>query len=433
MGKISKKKIFIKFPLIGISALLLLLIIGNAVIDTYSGNYSYNDIENVPANKTGLVPGTSKYLATGDDNPYFRNRIRSAVELYESGKIEFIIVSGDNSEIYYNEPRDMKKELMSLGIPESHIFQDYAGFSTLDAVVRAKEIFGQQSFTVISQEFHNNRAIFLGRMKGLEVSGYNAEDLDVFLGFKTRLRELFARVKVYVDLIFNKQPKFLGEKIKIEERSLQQQLDERKIQWKSSAPEDVREDYQKGIDTLSRSGILDSALNVNDTAPDFTLKNVMKENVNLSKILKKGTVVLFWYRGGWCPYCNLQLRAYNDKLEEFKKYGAQLVAVTPESPDNSLTTKEKNKLEFTLLSDPGNMVAEKFNLKYKLPEMVKKHWIGKLDLPDYNKDNSWTLPLAVTYIIDRQGIIRYAFIDADYRRRAEPKEIIEVLKTLASS
>lgn len=165
--------------------------------------------------KAGLLLGTSRLGRTGKLNPFFYNRIEAAAMLYHSGKINVIIVSGDNSQTDYNEPEDMKQELMKRGVPESAIYLDYAGFRTLDSVVRAKEIFGQQQFIVISQRFHNERAVYVARKKGIEAYGYNAADVSTVQGMKTYLREYLARDKAMLDLLLNLQPKFLGDKVNL--------------------------------------------------------------------------------------------------------------------------------------------------------------------------------------------------------------------------
>lgn len=164
-------------------------------------------------NNVGLLLGTSSNLKNGAKNDFFFNRIDAAVELYKSGKIKNFIISGDNSKTDYNEPTDMKDELVKNGIPDSLIYLDYAGFRTLDAVVRARDIFGQNSFIVISQKFHNERAVYLARKFGIDVFGYNAKEVQAYKGFKTKLREFFARDKTFLDLFFGVKPKFLGEKI----------------------------------------------------------------------------------------------------------------------------------------------------------------------------------------------------------------------------
>jgi SanA protein len=190
----------------------------NVHLEKVTDEFVYDNTELIPANKVGLIMGTSKTIGGGIENLYFKYRIDAAVELYKAGKIKYIIVSGDNRSIYYNEPMNMKKELMKRGIPELVIYLDYAGFRTFDSVIRGKEIFGQSSFTIISQEFQNKRAIFIARHFGINAIGYNAKDVDSYASFKTKTREILARVKVYTDIyITNTQPKFLGYKINVGE------------------------------------------------------------------------------------------------------------------------------------------------------------------------------------------------------------------------
>ncbi|MEI6765105.1 MAG: ElyC/SanA/YdcF family protein [Bacteroidota bacterium] len=182
----------------------------------YSAPFLYDDTAVIPENSVGIVLGTSKNTAHGFENLFFKFRIEAAAELYKSGKIKYIILSGDNGSDYYNEPRAMKIQLMALGVPSDAIYLDYAGFRTLDSMLRCKEIFGQQQFTVISQEFQNERAVFIARHYGIDAIALNARDVKTYSGFKTNVRELFARVKVFIDLyVTNAQPKYLGEKIHI--------------------------------------------------------------------------------------------------------------------------------------------------------------------------------------------------------------------------
>lgn len=196
----------------GFLIIALIVFLCNLLIVSYAGKRVYDQVEDVPYNKTGLVLGTSPSLRNGP-NYYFVNRILAANELYKAGKVKYLLVSGDNHVEHYNEPEEMKKALMEQGVPEKAIFLDYAGFRTLDSVVRAKEIFGQEAFTVVSQKFHNERAIYIASRYGLETVGYNAKDVELSVGLKVQIREIFARVKVFIDFLFNKQPKFLGEKI----------------------------------------------------------------------------------------------------------------------------------------------------------------------------------------------------------------------------
>lgn len=176
----------------------------------------FTNTDSIPENKVGLLLGTSKYLRSGKPNQYFDYRILAAETLYKSGKIKNIVISGDNSRKDYNEPQDMKDELIKRGINENKIYLDYAGFRTYDSVYRMKEIFGQNRFTIISQGFHNQRAVYIANALQLDAVGFNAKDVDVYNGFKTKVREKLARVKVIIDFIFKTKPKFLGEKIIIE-------------------------------------------------------------------------------------------------------------------------------------------------------------------------------------------------------------------------
>lgn len=196
--------------------LVVALIVGcNLLVAGKSSNYCFDSASDAPPNHVGLLLGTSPVLRNGKVNLYFKYRIDAAIELYRAGKVKYLLVSGDNSRSEYNEPLEMKNALIVRGIPENRIFLDYAGFRTLDSVVRAKEIFGQNTFTVISQKFHNERAVYLARHYDIEAIGFNAQDVSAYNGFKTRIREWLARVKVFVDLLTNKQPKFLGERIEI--------------------------------------------------------------------------------------------------------------------------------------------------------------------------------------------------------------------------
>lgn len=187
----------------------------NYKIENNTEDFVTSNISKLPNEKVGLLLGTSRILANGNPNPYFYNRIEAAAELYRSGKIKNIIASGDNSRIHYNEPEDMKQALIKAGVPADKIYEDFAGFRTLDSVVRAREIFGQNSYIIISQEFHNERAVFLAQKNGIEAFGYNAKDVNKYAGFKTNMREKIARAKVFWDFLFGVEPKFGGEKIEI--------------------------------------------------------------------------------------------------------------------------------------------------------------------------------------------------------------------------
>ncbi len=209
-----RKKIRIIILLL-IALPLLVIVLSNLVIEQATKGKTYDLVADIPQNKVGLVLGTARRLVEGGLNPYYTHRIQATVELYQAGKIKFVLVSGDNGSIYYNEPTTIKKDLIKAGIPAEQIFLDYAGFRTLDSMVRAKVIFGLDSVTVISQDFHNKRAIYLAEKKGLTAIGFNAEDVVGNPGLKVHGREYLARVKVFVDLLMNTQPRYYGNRIEI--------------------------------------------------------------------------------------------------------------------------------------------------------------------------------------------------------------------------
>lgn len=212
--------------------------------------------------------------------------------------------------------------------------------------------------------------------------------------------------------------------------SLKSTLDARKNSFGKKAPTDVKKIYADGIRSVEESGITTSAKQVGDIAPDFTLTNASGEKILLSEALKKGPVVLTWYRGGWCPYCNLALHAMQKELPNFKAAGATLFALTPEVPDKSMSTAEKSELKFQVLSDLDNTVAREYGVVFKLTDDVAAIYEEKFGLSEYNGNESAELPLAATYVINTEGKIIYAFLDADYRNRAEPSEISDVLRSL---
>jgi len=218
MIKTSKRKIYK-----GLKIALYLIMLGwiaifttNKWVEKSAIDKLYTDVKNIPSNKVGLLLGTGKTLSNGHINLYYKYRIEAAVTLYNAGKISYILVSGDNGHEHYDEPTTIKNDLIAKGIPANKIFLDYAGFRTLDSVVRCKVVFGQKRITIISQSFHNERALFIADRKGVEAVAFNAEDVSMRYGFKTRLRERLARVKMMLDLGLGKQPKFLGEKVLIQ-------------------------------------------------------------------------------------------------------------------------------------------------------------------------------------------------------------------------
>lgn len=202
-----------KYLLVASLAIGLLVFYADWHVTHSSEAFCVNISTDIPSTHVAVVLGTSPKLRGGQENPYFNYRIDAAVELFELGKVDRILVSGDNRTEYYNEPIAMQKALVERGVPEDRIHLDYAGLRTLDSMVRTKDIFQQDSVIVVSQAFHNQRAVYIAHQRGLFAWGYNAKDVDVSVGFRTRLREAFARAKMLLDLyVLDTQPRHLGEK-----------------------------------------------------------------------------------------------------------------------------------------------------------------------------------------------------------------------------
>lgn len=208
---------------------------------------------------------------------------------------------------------------------------------------------------------------------------------------------------------------------------LQDILNEKKDGFNAEADSLKKQVYADGIQAVIDAKITESALQVGDKAPNFTLSNAKGDDVTLYDELKKGPVILMWYRGGWCPYCNLTLKAMQDMLPLYQAGGAQLLALTPEAPDKSMSTKEKNDLEFEVLSDLDNAIAKDYGVVFQLTDEVKAYYQDGFGLSDYNGNDKGELPLAATYVIGTSGKITYAFLDADYRNRAEPIAVLNAL------
>ncbi|MEO0513320.1 MAG: peroxiredoxin-like family protein [Planctomycetota bacterium] len=215
-----------------------------------------------------------------------------------------------------------------------------------------------------------------------------------------------------------------------ESPTLAEDIAEYRAGFVKKAPQELQALFQERIDDLGASGVLGGAKNVGDTAPDFELPNAAGELVRLSDLLKDGPVILNWYRGGWCPYCNLTLRAYQSRLDDIAAAGGTFVAVSPELPDNSLSTKQKNELAYPVLTDAGNHTARSYGLVFQLQDDLATIYNDAFDLNAHNGDATNELPLAATYVIATDGTIRYAFLSSDYRERAEPSEAIAALKGL---
>ena len=187
---------------------------------------------------------------------------------------------------------------------------------------------------------------------------------------------------------------------------------------------------QGAVESLAASGIADRSAREGSAAPEFSLPNAHGAPVRSEALWGEGPAVVSFYRGGWCPYCNIELRALQQRLPELEALGARLVAITPETPDNALTTQEKNEIAFEVLSDSGNRVASAFGLTFRVPDAVNDLYRNRfgIDLQASNGEASQTLPLPATFVIGKGGRVLKAFVDADYTRRAEPDEIVAALK-----
>ena len=212
--KLRKRILWIFGVCLALAALLTLAC--NVKVKKCAEGRMYQDIGEIPYRRVGIVLGTTPARANGNPNLYYQNRMETAAELYAAGKISYIIVSGDNHKHEYNEPECMRRSLVALGVPDSVIYSDYAGFRTFDSMVRCKEVFGQDSVTVISQGWHNERALYIAQYAGLDAIAFNAADIPMKPYYvKSHTRELLAKVKVVLDVTFHKQPRFLGEPVKV--------------------------------------------------------------------------------------------------------------------------------------------------------------------------------------------------------------------------
>ena len=212
LTQISAKKT-IKRTTISILLIASSIVASNLFIKQNAEGKTYTAVCAIPKNKVGLLLGAAKHLPSGAINLYYQYRIDATVKLYNAGKITHILISGDNGRKEYDEPTVFKNDLIKRGIPANKIYLDYAGFRTLDSIIRAKEVFGLNSFTIISQKFHNERAIYLADKYHIKAIGFNAQKVIGKRAKKTNRREYLARVKAYIDILFNVNSKFLGPKI----------------------------------------------------------------------------------------------------------------------------------------------------------------------------------------------------------------------------
>ena len=194
---------------------VLAVYLADKAITTAAKGKLFSETNSIPYNKVGLLLGTGKYLESGHLNYYYQYRIDAATTLMKASKIKYLVISGDNSRNDYNEPETMRQDLIQRGIDSNLIYLDYAGFRTFDSIIRLREIFGQTSTTVISQPFHNERAIFIASKEDINAIGFSAKDVTGKPGLRVQMREKLARVKVYVDYLTDKKPRFLGPRVEI--------------------------------------------------------------------------------------------------------------------------------------------------------------------------------------------------------------------------
>ena len=196
-------------------ALIALIFYCNHLVVQSSQNALYSNIQSIPYNKVGVLLGTSKYSRLGGNNDHYRLRLESAFKLFEAGKIDYILISGDNGTPYYDEPTTIRRDLLKKGIPAEKIYRDYAGFRTLDSIIRANQVFALNKFTVISQATHNKRALYIAHHNDIDAIGFNAGE-GRNTDFTNRARELLARVLAVFEVhMFNTEPRFLGPTVEI--------------------------------------------------------------------------------------------------------------------------------------------------------------------------------------------------------------------------
>ncbi len=214
--------------------------------------------------------------------------------------------------------------------------------------------------------------------------------------------------------------------------NLTETLEARVALGRNKIPTTILEIMDSATERLIDKQISKKALSEGSTFPSFNLSNINGKELTLEEIKGSKATIISFYRGGWCPYCNIELQALEKELASFKTLGASLIAITPETPDNSLTTAEKNEITFEVLSDINNGLGKEVGLVFELSKDLQKVYAEKfnIDLEKHNQNTSGELPMAATYVIDDRNVIKYAFVTEDYTKRAAINEIKEVLKKL---
>ncbi|WP_198043823.1 peroxiredoxin-like family protein [Ketobacter nezhaii] len=214
--------------------------------------------------------------------------------------------------------------------------------------------------------------------------------------------------------------------------SFQEEIDQYKKRFKDKVPEAVQEVMAAEASKLKDKDLRSSALKKGDQLPEFSLPNHLGTVVESGSLLADSRLVICFYRGGWCPYCNLELRAYQAHLDEIKAFGAELVAITPEQPDSSLETINNNKIDFHVLTDEACEYADRLGIVHSLTEALKPIYKNtfNIDMEKHNGEGQYKLPLPATFVVSKNGDIVYSFVESDYRNRLDPKEVVDILKTL---
>lgn len=210
---------------------------------------------------------------------------------------------------------------------------------------------------------------------------------------------------------------------------LEKELASFKAEFARTAPEGRPALYDAKIEELRASFLVSATPQVGSVAPDFRLPNVLGAPISLADARRSGPVVVTFYRGGWCPYCNFQLRAYQEILPDLERLGARLIAISPQTPDGSLSTAEQNELSFDVLSDVGNHVARDYQLVFSVaPELREIHQQMGKDLTLVNGTDDWELPVPATFVVASDGTVLLSHVDVDYRRRLAPEVVLACLE-----